>query len=1406
MAQTAPALTHSQRGIWIGQSLAPRSPLYNMAFAFVFPPGVDERAFREAWQRVADASDALRTRIGGDEGQEPRLVLSPGGPSTEIVALEPAGEPEAAFRRWCEERCARPLPLDDSLVDSVLVRFGDGRTGWYLNQHHLVTDAFSTALLYREVGAQYAAIRRSADTARLELPSYYATAAALPSSPRLRADAARHWRSRGERTGHPVTLYGRRTAADVTASTRLTLELGKHRSQQLAARSRAPGLASLSDDVSRFALFASLLLAWLHRIGGEADLGFDTLVSGRPTADARRSPGVFVELFPFATTVERDDTFTSLAAKCLQETSLLLRHALPGVSAPSAVGASNIVLNYVPVAFGPFAGMPVSVEWIHPGHGDAVHALRLQVTDFTVAGAYTLHFDFNDAALEDRLRRRSLAHFESLLDACLDDPDRSIAAIDILTGDERRALAAFNDTSALATPHSTVVDMIAAATGRSPDAVALRQGQTTLTFADLRARANAVACALAARGVAPGDRVAVAGRRSIDVVVAILGTLRARAAYVPIDAAMPRTRTGFVLEDSGARVLLAGDDFDPVHVPPAVPVVRVADAVRTFIGHEPDHAGPRLSDLAYLLYTSGSTGQPKGVLIEHDGLADYLQWAERRYVRGDRLTYPLFTSLGFDLTVTSLFLPLMTGGTLVIYPEPDGPVDSAIVDVIADDAVDFIKLTPSHLSLVRRISLSGSRIRRMVVGGENLKTALAAAVTAQLDRRVEIHNEYGPTEAVVGCIAHHFDPGTDIAASVPIGAPADHVTAEVLNDAGAPVPEGVPGELWISRVGLARGYHGRPELTAERFDEDAHGRRRYRTGDRVRFTDPSTLEYLGRNDWQVKIAGHRVELGEIEAAMLAVPGVEGCAVVPRHRAVPADGAAPVRHCARCGLPSNYPRVTFDPAGICSICRAYEGIAPRVGAYFRSMDDLRALFQASAHRPGAAYDCLMLYSGGKDSTYALCQLVEMGVKVYAFMLDNGFISADAKENIRRVTAHLGVPVEFGSTPGMPEIFRDSLARFSNVCNGCFKTIYTLGMLRARELGIPIIVTGLSRGQMFETRLSEEMFVDGGPDAGDVDAAVLAARKAYHRTPDAVSRVIDVRPLESDDIFHDVQVVDFYRYCDVALDDMLAFLARTVPWIRPADTGRSTNCLINDAGIYVHRQERGYHSYALPYSWDVRLGHKTREAALDELNDEIDPDHVRRMLSDIGYDESHVATADEQTTLAAFYVSSSHIGEAELREDLATRLPLPMVPARFERVDAMPLTPNGKVDHEALLASLRGSPAAREAYVEPDGPVAGFLAGVWREELGLERVGARDHFFELGGTSLSAMQVIVRLCREFDIALPLATIFTHPKLESLARVAEDRILADVSAAEDEAARQVPDDAGPMAQGQLTERRDS
>ena len=289
-----------------------------------------------------------------------------------------------------------------------------------------------------------------------------------------------------------------------------------------------------------------------------------------------------------------------------------------------------------------------------------------------------------------------------------------------------------------------------------------------------------------------------------------------------------------------------------------------------------------------------------------------------------------------------------------------------------------------------------------------------------------------------------------------------------------------------------------------------------------------------------------------------------------------------------------------------------------------------------------------------------------------------------------------------------------------------------------------MTGLSRGQFFETRLTEDLFQDPCANLVQIDQTVLDARKAYHRVDDAVSKLLDVSNVQDATTFERVQYVDFYRYCEVDLDEMLDYLKQRLPWIRPGDTGRSTNCLINDVGIYVHKRNEGYHNYALPYAWDVRMGHKNRDAALDELNDDIDVENVHRILNEIGYD-GELANLDEGDRLVAYYTGSKEIPVDELKEHIKQRLPAYMIPGRFVRLPSIPVSSNGKIDLSALPDPTESKVKTSSAFVAPADEIETSLATIWREVLRVPKVGVRDNFFDLGGDSILAIQIVARANR-------------------------------------------------------------
>lgn len=470
-------------------------------------------------------------------------------------------------------------------------------------------------------------------------------------------------------------------------------------------------------------------------------------------------------------------------------------------------------------------------------------------------------------------------------------------------------VVAYNNSAAPYPEHKTIVDLFEAQVARTPNDKAVELGDCSLTYRQLNERANQVAAQLLALGNGPGRLVTIYMVHSIEVLCAILGVLKTGAAYAPVDpSTTPTERLAFILQDISAGT--GPDSALPVLVTQSRLLSQIPQDAAQSVVLDRDFSQleqypkvniappPSPRDLAYVIYTSGSTGKPKGVLIEHRSLVNYIYWANQKYCQGDRLNWPLFSSLAFDLTVTSIFTPLISGGRIIVYAEDAARHGTAILRVVEDRHVDIVKLTPSHLAMIKDMDLDSTPIRRFIVGGEDFKTELARHVTKKFRRPVEIYNEYGPTEATVGCMIHLYNAEKDREVSVPIGIPATNFGIYILDESLAPVPTGVIGEMYLTGDGLARGYLNKPELTAQKFVMVKDPRqnapnarsaslpllRMYKTGDLARWSADGRMEFLGRADYQVKIGGMRIELGEIESRLMSHPDIRECVVdVTRHR-------------------------------------------------------------------------------------------------------------------------------------------------------------------------------------------------------------------------------------------------------------------------------------------------------------------------------------------------------------------------------------------------------------------------------------------------------------------------------------------------------------------------------------------
>lgn len=479
---------------------------------------------------------------------------------------------------------------------------------------------------------------------------------------------------------------------------------------------------------------------------------------------------------------------------------------------------------------------------------------------------------------------RLLGHFAGALEALTRDPDRSLGSVEWMSADERRrVLVEFNRTDRELDAGRPAHALIEAAVDRNPSAIAVESPSGNLTFGELEARANRLAAKLASGGVGSDVPVAVLLERSPQMVVAIFAVLKAGGAYLPLDPGWPPARIDFVLRDARVPIVLTQRALAGI-LPETAARVELVDAPESAPGSA---ARPELAAggdrLAYVIYTSGSTGKPKGVLVTHRGLVNYLLWSAEFYGAAEGEASPVHSPLAFDLTVTSLLTPLAAGGAVEMIPDREG-VDGLVDALRRRKGRSIVKITPAHLEiLASRLSPEEANgcARVFVIGGEALRgETLAFWVRHAPGTRFV--NEYGPTETVVGCCVEEVTAAGWKPGPVPIGRPIANTRLYVLDALRRPVPAGIPGELFIGGDGLARGYLGRPDLTAKSFVAnplpEEPGERLYRTGDLARYREDGVLEYLGRADDQVKVRGYRIELGEVESVLRRHPSVRQAAV------------------------------------------------------------------------------------------------------------------------------------------------------------------------------------------------------------------------------------------------------------------------------------------------------------------------------------------------------------------------------------------------------------------------------------------------------------------------------------------------------------------------------------------------
>jgi amino acid adenylation domain-containing protein len=883
-------LSFAQERLWFLDQFDGPSATYNVYDAWHLRGSIDVAAFSRALGALVQRHEALRTTFAvAQDTHEPvqqihasievRLVHTDLSANTGIDRLGEA-------RRLANETAGEPFDLARGpLLRAHLVTLAPDEHVFVLVVHHIVFDGWSADIVYRELEQIYAAFCQGKQPALAPCEIHYADYAAWErlhlTGENLDA-RMEFWRQYLD--GDPDQL---RLPTDFTRP-----QLQSYRGDQIRTMIDPKLVQQLRDlgRSERATLYHVVMAAWkilLLRHSNQRDLVVGTFISNRRHAEVESVVGFFVNTVAVRTRLEGDVSVRQAVSRVRDSTVAAVSH--------NDVPFEQLVQEFNParnLGITPIFQVCLSFE-SKTGAGRRFHNLELQswplqmqVSKFDLTLWLTDSPDGLCASLEyatglftRETAERMLAHFGRILEEMVGQPDSSVDQLQMITEAERRQILLDWNRTAQEYPRERCVhDLFEEQARQQPEAVALVFGGQTLTYGELNNRADELAALLRVLGVGPGVLVGLCVGRSFDMVVGLLGILKAGAAYVPIDPAYPHDRIAFVLEDSCAPVLLTQR--------PLLASLPATNS-QTVLLDEPLPAADRhvtlvptstasASNLAYVLYTSGSTGKPKGVQIEHRAVVNFLHSMRREPgLTSDDILLAV-TTLSFDIAGLELFLPLTTGARVVIAPWEVTVDGEALLREIDAHGITMMQATPATWRLMLAAGWKGTPRLKALCGGEAVPADLASEL---IPRCAELWNMYGPTETTIWSTVCRI---TD-AGNIHIGRPIENTEIYILDESSQPLPVGLPGELLIGGEGLARGYLNRPQLTAERFV--AHpfkpGARLYRTGDLARYRSDGNIDCLGRLDFQVKIRGFRIELGEIEAQLASHPGVQQNVVVAR---------------------------------------------------------------------------------------------------------------------------------------------------------------------------------------------------------------------------------------------------------------------------------------------------------------------------------------------------------------------------------------------------------------------------------------------------------------------------------------------------------------------------------------------
>jgi amino acid adenylation domain-containing protein len=874
-----------QRRLWFFQQLHPQAPAYNLEFTFLLEGVIDHSALELAFQELLRRHELLRSVVALEQGQ-PVLVAAPEKEfQLRCVRMEGSLGPE--LMEALSRRIYQPYDLSRGpLFTAELWEIDSGHHILLVLAHHLVWDGCSTSVFFNELESLYRSFMTGTANLLPPLPAQYADFAVWQSSRRTEQGDLKWWQD---------------FLADVPALSTIPADRARpaelaHQGEsiyQVLPENKARVFAGFcqSEGVTEFMVWMALMGLLVYRYTGQQDVVIGTAAANRMCSELEPLIGFFVNMLPFRARLERGMNFRELLAQ-VRTTSFAVfqRNEIPFEKIVERVHPqrslshnplfqSMLVVQNVPFSNLRLTGARCEQLYVEKKAIDVDIALYVE----PAADSRRLLLVYNRELFDRTTMQRVLRDYVSLLDQCMTGPGRSLDSISIQTSTAKhQLLREWNDAADVTGSGRLLQQMVEAQAAQSPDAAAVSCERESFTYRELNQSANRIADLLREQGAGPEIRIAICLPRSSGMLAALLGVLKSGAAYLPLDPGLPQERLRFMLEDSRPAILVTLEHLrDRLPLMNGMKIICLdtyAEDIRNRNAADPS-CRVSVDNAVYVIYTSGSTGVPKGVVVTHGALANFLDsMAESPGVNSSD-TVLAITSLSFDIAALELYLPLTVGARLHVSTQDEAKDPVRLRKNLLEQQVTVMQATPSTWRMLLQPGFRFRRGFKALCGGEAMDGQLAGGLIAT---GATVWNLYGPTETTVWSSRKRLQS----AARVSIGRPIAGTQAYVLDANLRPSGIGVPGELYIGGAGVARGYLNRPELTADRFVPDPHtgpaGVRMYKTGDVVRYLDTGEIQFLRRADDQIKMRGFRIELGEIEAALTRLPSIREAAVHVDH--------------------------------------------------------------------------------------------------------------------------------------------------------------------------------------------------------------------------------------------------------------------------------------------------------------------------------------------------------------------------------------------------------------------------------------------------------------------------------------------------------------------------------------------